>query len=523
MHTGAYLVVCVFVFAFPLPVVAGMPAPLPVNPDRVTRISDWSLSRLQAISFFLLVFLLSAVAIRAIWNYLQRDFPSLPRLSYGRALAGVFLWGLLFVIVLTMISGARELMTPGAWRKQGATYILVDNTIPPAQSESDPGARRLHLERLRTALWQFAATHDGRFPGPGEMTTVPAELWEVPGAGGLRYLYVGGRSAGYVPNVLAYEPEFDSGPAARAQGERRYRGNALGRGPVVEPPCRSCWYAGEKAVRTLTIVALVAGFILLAVVTTIDGPFVILFGWIPFLERVLPEVKPDGPSVVVGALALLLFGAGVHWFGRSWRGTANLGGRWRIRWTVAIVLGVVLLFTAGISVVGISHQVAWLATSEQPIVGEGLKDRSWEGSSNELKMIGMGLANYADTNNSTFPPSGTFSTNGEMLHSWETHILPYIGYASNEIDKNRPWNGPENQRYFKCVFSPRSSIRSSGRRLLKTATDSDFEPLRREQQGHVHVNKPDEVRRNAARRFEYDPRRGSERGVQAMGTSDQRA
>jgi len=51
----------------------------------------------------------------------------LPRLSFGRALAGVILWGLLFFIVLTMISGARELMTPGAWKKDGATYKLADD------------------------------------------------------------------------------------------------------------------------------------------------------------------------------------------------------------------------------------------------------------------------------------------------------------------------------------------------------------------------------------------------------------
>ncbi len=38
----------------------------------------------------------------------------------------VVLWGLLFTVVLAMISGARELMTPGAWEKQGATYRLKE-------------------------------------------------------------------------------------------------------------------------------------------------------------------------------------------------------------------------------------------------------------------------------------------------------------------------------------------------------------------------------------------------------------
>lgn len=186
-----------------------MPAPLPFEPERVSRLGDAPLARLQAISFFLLVFFLSAAALRLIWNYLRRDFPSLPRLSYGRAVAGMFLWGLLFVIVLTMISGARELMTPGAWRKQGATYKFAESPPAPAQPGSDVAARRQHLEKLRTALWQFAATHNGRFPGAEELTAIPSELWEVPGAPGMRYLYVPGRSAGYASDVLAYEPELD--------------------------------------------------------------------------------------------------------------------------------------------------------------------------------------------------------------------------------------------------------------------------------------------------------------------------
>jgi hypothetical protein len=185
-----------------------MPAPLPTNPARVLRLGASAVARLQAISFFLLVFFLSALALRLVWNYLRREFPQLPRLSYRRAVAGVFLWGLLFVIVLTMISGARELMTPGAWRKQGATYKLVENATP-TTPESDLAVRRQHLERLRTALWQFAATHGGRFPGQGDLTAIPAELWNVPGGGGLRYAYVAGRSAGYVPEVLAFEPELD--------------------------------------------------------------------------------------------------------------------------------------------------------------------------------------------------------------------------------------------------------------------------------------------------------------------------
>jgi amino acid transporter len=107
------------------PALAGMPTPLPTHIDRVLRLNGTALERLQVISFFLLTFLVCAAVVMLLWNYIQRDIPRLPRLSFGRAMAIVFLWSLLFVIVLTMISGARELMTPGAWEKQGFTYKLT--------------------------------------------------------------------------------------------------------------------------------------------------------------------------------------------------------------------------------------------------------------------------------------------------------------------------------------------------------------------------------------------------------------
>jgi hypothetical protein len=103
-----------------------MPSPLPTNVDRVLQLNEPALARFQTISFFLLIFVLCATAVMLLWNYVQRDFPALPRLTFGRAAVGVFLWGLMFIIVLTMISGARELMTPGAWEKQGFTYKLTD-------------------------------------------------------------------------------------------------------------------------------------------------------------------------------------------------------------------------------------------------------------------------------------------------------------------------------------------------------------------------------------------------------------
>jgi hypothetical protein len=65
-------------------------------------------------------------------------------------------------------------------------------------------------------------------------------------------------------------------------------------------------------------------------------------------------------------------------------------------------------------------------------------------------MIGVGLLSRADVNQ-TFPPGGSFGPNGEMLHSWETHILPYMVYGAS-IDMKRSWRDPVNEPYFRCVI-----------------------------------------------------------------------
>ena len=117
--------------AAPLPAFAGMPS---------LTLTDLAQMRLQSISFFLVAFLVCAWVIKLLWNGLRGDFSRLPRLTYPKALVVAVLWGLLFVLVLTMISGARELMTPGAWERDGATYRLKNP--PPELRDAGNAGRR---------------------------------------------------------------------------------------------------------------------------------------------------------------------------------------------------------------------------------------------------------------------------------------------------------------------------------------------------------------------------------------------
>ena len=181
---------------------AGMPS---------ISLTDVARLRFEAISFFLLVLVACAFVIQRIWNGLQKDFPRLPRLSFGKAAGLVTLWGLLFLLVLTMISGARELMTPGAWKKQGLTYKLADSQ--PSALPAAPGAdliatRRQSLERLRDALAQYARGHDTRLPARSS-PELDLPIWEVPDASGMTYLYWGeGQSWGVHSEPVAAEPEI---------------------------------------------------------------------------------------------------------------------------------------------------------------------------------------------------------------------------------------------------------------------------------------------------------------------------
>jgi len=182
---------------------AGMPS---------ITLTDVARLRFQTISFFLMGGLTSAWVVKVAWNVLQRDFQKLPRLSYGRALAVVGLWGLLFILVLTMISGARELMTPGAWERQGWTYQLASDPDPATQGaaadadETSLDQRRAKLAQLGTALLAHAARNAGQFPSQADFDAWDEEPKTLPDLASVPYFYVPGRIVNESGRILAYEP-----------------------------------------------------------------------------------------------------------------------------------------------------------------------------------------------------------------------------------------------------------------------------------------------------------------------------
>lgn len=167
---------------------AGMPSP---------TISDVGGLRLQSIGFFLALFVVLAKLFQVLWNWIRKDLPALPVLSLRRAMGIVFLWGIALELVLTMVSGARELLTPGAWEKVGVTYQVKPDAPGTAVTDSAPSGRRARLERLANALRSLKT-----LPRSARTSGLPNDVWMAPG--GARYVYVGEiASSG---GIVAYEP-----------------------------------------------------------------------------------------------------------------------------------------------------------------------------------------------------------------------------------------------------------------------------------------------------------------------------
>lgn len=171
----------------------------------VISLTDIARARIDAISFFVVLYLLIGWAFKGIWNQLAKSFVSLPRLGYLQSLGVVFTSGLLFYVVLTMISGARELMTPGAWEKQGVGYHLRESGPVPLDKES----RRLALRGLQEMIWTYARDNGGNAPaGPFAPGMDPAR-WQFQG-GGLYGLMPGVRP-GVGRDIVVYEPSTAGG------------------------------------------------------------------------------------------------------------------------------------------------------------------------------------------------------------------------------------------------------------------------------------------------------------------------
>jgi hypothetical protein len=134
--------------------------------------------------------------------------------------------------------------------------------------------------------------------------------------------------------------------------------------------------------------------------------------------------------------------------------------RWPLRRTAGLVLGFSFAFIAGLSVVGIAHQLTWLATSREPFLTGGREGFARSTSINHMKQFGLALHNYHDAYES-LPPGAIQSSTGRPVHGWQTLLLPYLDHkpVSDQLDLSLPWDAPTNAEVFETPIGEFSSPR----------------------------------------------------------------
>ncbi len=171
----------------------------------VITLTDVARARIDALSFFLFAYLVISWVVKIIWNQLAKSFVSLPRLKYLQAFGVVFMTGLMFYVVLTMISGARELLTPGVWEKQGTGYRLREKETTSLTKEE----RRQALRKIHESIWSYAKTHNGAPPASPLVDGMDPALWNFEGGG--FYCLMPDVRPGVGRDVLVYEPSAAGG------------------------------------------------------------------------------------------------------------------------------------------------------------------------------------------------------------------------------------------------------------------------------------------------------------------------
>ena len=196
-----------------------------------------------------------------------------------------------------------------------------------------------------------------------------------------------------------------------------------------------------KRIRLVVLMLAIGLAVLASLVMVPEAAVAVLFGWAAYLNRVLPEaaVRWDGAVIFLAGLVILtlLLHRLFTWLRRE----MTEGAVWRWRSTGLVVGMILLMFIAGIAMVGITHQAAWLAAEREPLWAPALPKDSVARRQN-LRELGFAVHNFHDVSDG-FPTPLPLKP-GQAEHSWATKVLPYSLWLV-DMDLQKPWDHPDNQ------------------------------------------------------------------------------
>jgi prepilin-type N-terminal cleavage/methylation domain-containing protein len=200
-------------------------------------------------------------------------------------------------------------------------------------------------------------------------------------------------------------------------------------------------------IELLVVIAIIA--VLLALVNA-DAMVAFLIGWVRYPLRLMSERSVDWPAVILCAACLAGLTVGVHGFGRWFAGSRPQPTVWPWSRTFKLIGLMLLMFSAGIAAIGVTHQIVWLATTKERLTQGSIAAAHAVQARNNMKQLAIASQSH-DDESKTLPAGATFDANGRALHGWQTALLPYIehGQLHGQIDLAAPWNAPANARLFK--------------------------------------------------------------------------
>lgn len=186
-------------------------------------------------------------------------------------------------------------------------------------------------------------------------------------------------------------------------------------------------------------------------------------GWLCYLWRIWPELHIDIDALLRAMVCLVTLSIGLHLFLTWLRSQARTPIQqmdpnrsfWKLSWTAAILASVLLMFLAGISTIGIAHQLIWLVTSPTPLFEGGKRQESAPMySMSNLKLLGLSAYKYQDVRRD-LPPGASYDRHGQMQHGWMALLHPYRQETALQgpIDFSVAWNHSNNIPAFSTLVS----------------------------------------------------------------------
>lgn len=227
----------------------------------------------------------------------------------------------------------------------------------------------------------------------------------------------------------------------------------------VSEPRRALW--------ARVLLALVVLFVAVGLLDSWEASEQLFFGWLYFLLRVTPRIRPDWLAIGLGSLAFCICLGLLHTT-LCWLVPKRSEGPWPFRATLVIQLTVLLLFVAGTAMVGVTHQLLWLGqgraspaiqqleAQDEPafgVIARWKRERDRTDSALRLRQLGLADHQYHEDSQQRFAAS-TFDEHGRGLQSWGYRLAPFLGIDVKGVDPQQPWDSAHNAATFRQTAQP---------------------------------------------------------------------